>query len=172
MGTVPPLDPAAPKGALYRVSEKLGQTPAGRWYAINIAPRIDPMLMKVSGGRLASFPQAKVVLMTVPGRRSGEPRTASLLYYTEGDDVILIASSYGREKHPGWYYNLMAHPECELRVGHRRARYRAQQVSDEAERRRLYEKAYDLYDGWRDYRRRTDAVGRTIPVLRLTPLNP
>jgi deazaflavin-dependent oxidoreductase (nitroreductase family) len=170
MGTVPALDPAFRKGRLYRASEKLAQTPPGRWYAINIASRIDPMLMRISGGRLASFPQAKAVLLTVPGRKSGLPRTTSLLYYTEGEDVILIASSYGREHHPGWYYNLVAHPECELRAAGRGGRYRAVEVTDEAERRRLYEKAYDLYDGWRDYERRTAAVGRTIPVLRLTPL--
>jgi deazaflavin-dependent oxidoreductase (nitroreductase family) len=171
MGTVPALDPALPKGRLYRLSEKIAQTPPGRWYSINIGSRIDPVLVRVSGGRLASFPTAKVVLLCVPGRKTGEPRTASLLYYTEGDDVILIASSYGRDKHPGWYYNLIAHPECELRVGARGGRYHAQEVTDEAERLRLYEKAYDLYDGWRDYKRRTEAVGRTIPVLRLTPLD-
>ena len=27
---------------------------------------------------------------------------------------ILIASNYGGPKHPQWYYNLKAHPECEL----------------------------------------------------------
>ena len=172
MGTVPPLDPAAPKGPLYRGSERIAQTGPGRWYAINVAPKIDPVLMRVSGGRLASFPQAKVVLLTVPGRKSGEPRTSPLLYYTEGDDVILIASSYGREKHPSWYHNLIAHPECELRVGDRGGRYRAVEVADEPERLRLYEKSYTLYDGWRDYKRRTEAVGRTIPVLRLSPLEP
>ena len=27
---------------------------------------------------------------------------------------LLTASNYGGSKHPQWYYNLTAHPECEL----------------------------------------------------------
>jgi deazaflavin-dependent oxidoreductase (nitroreductase family) len=172
MGTVPALDPAFPKGRLYRGSERLAQTRLGRWFAINVAARIDPLLLRLTGGRAGSFPTAKVVLLTVRGRKSGEPRTAPLLYYTEGDDVIVIASSYGRERHPGWYYNLVAHPECELHVGARGGRYRAQEVADEAERRRLYDRAHALYSGYEGYEERAGAAGRRIPVLRLTPLEP
>jgi deazaflavin-dependent oxidoreductase (nitroreductase family) len=172
MGTVPALDPAFPKGRLYRGSERFAQTAAGRWLAINVAPKVDPLLLRLTGGRTGSFPQGKVVLLTVPGRRSGEPRTTPLLYYTEGDDVIVIASSYGRDKHPGWYHNLIAHPECELRVGRHGGRHRAQEVTDEAERRRLYDRAHALYSGYEGYEERAGAGGRRIPVLRLTPLEP
>lgn len=171
MGRVPALDPAFPKGRLYRASERLALTRPGRWMAINIASRIDPLLLRLTGGRTGSFPEGKVVLLTVPGRRTGEPRTTPLLYYTEGDDVILIASSFGREKHPGWYYNLVAGPECELRAGAAGGRYRAQEVTDDAERRRLYDRAHALYSGYAGYEDRAGAVGRRIPVLRLTPLD-
>jgi deazaflavin-dependent oxidoreductase (nitroreductase family) len=172
MGTVPALDPAFPKGRLYRGSEAFAQTGVGRWFAINVAPRIDPVLLRLTGGRTGTFPEAKVVLLTVPGRKSGEPRTAPLLYYTEDEDVILIASSYGRDRHPAWYLNLVAHPECGLRVGPHGGRYRAQEVTDEAERRRLYDKAHALYSGYEGYEERAGAVGRRIPVLRLTPAEP
>jgi deazaflavin-dependent oxidoreductase (nitroreductase family) len=170
MGTVPALDPDFPKGRGYRGSERFAQTAVGRWLAINVAARVDPLLLRLSGGRVASFPQAKVVLLTVPGRRSGEPRTTALLYYTEGDDVIVIASSYGRDKHPGWYHNVIAHPEVELRVGSRGGRYRAAEVADEAERRRLYDRARLVYSGFEGYEERAGAAGRRIPVLRLSPL--
>jgi deazaflavin-dependent oxidoreductase (nitroreductase family) len=170
MGTVPALDPAFPKSRVYRGSEAFAQTGVGRWFAIHVAPRLDPVLLRLTGGRTGSFPQGKVVLLTVPGRKTGEPRTTPLLYFTEGDDVILIASSYGREKHPGWYHNLAAHPECELRVGPRGGRYRAQEVADEPERRRLYDKSNALYSGYAGYAERAGAVGRRIPVLRLSPL--
>jgi deazaflavin-dependent oxidoreductase (nitroreductase family) len=170
MGTVPALDPAFPKGRLYRGSERFAQTGAGRWFGINIASKIDAALLRLTGGRVGSFPQARVVLLTVPGRRSGEPRTTPLLYYTDGDDVILIASSFGRDRHPAWYHNLLAHPECELQVGRHGGRYRAQVVDDEAERRRLYDRAHALYSGYEGYEERAGAAGRRIPVLRLTPV--
>ena len=172
MGIVPALDPAFPKGRAYRATERFAQTGVGRWFAINIAPKVDLALLGLTGGRVGCFPQAKVVLLTVPGRKTGEPRTTPLLYYTEGDDVILIASSYGREKHPGWYYNLLAHPEAELRVGSAGGRYRAGEITDEAERRRLYNRAHALYSGYAGYEERAGAAGRRIPVLRLAPLEP
>jgi deazaflavin-dependent oxidoreductase (nitroreductase family) len=170
MGTVPPLDPAFPKGKLYRFSEALAQTAGGRWLAINVSSRVDPLLLRLSGGRVATFPQARVVLLTVPGRKSGEPRTTPLLYYTDGDDVILIASSFGREKHPGWYYNIVANPEVQLHAGEAGGRYRAEEVTDEDERRRLYDRAQALYSGYPDYEARAARVGRRIPVLRLRPV--
>ena len=172
MGTVPALDPAFPKGRAYDLSVRFAQTGAGRWFGINIASRIDPLLLRLTGGRTGSFPQGKVVLLNVRGRKSGEPRTTPLLYFTEGDDVILIASSFGRERHPAWYHNLVAHPDCELRVGTQGGRYQAQEVADERERRRLYDKSYALYAGYEGYEERAGAVGRRIPVMRLTPVEP
>jgi deazaflavin-dependent oxidoreductase (nitroreductase family) len=170
MGTVPALDPDFPKGRGYRGSQAFAQTGVGRWVAINVAAKIDPLLLRLTGGRMGSFPQAKILLLTVPGRRTGEPRSTPLLYYTEGDDVVVIASSYGREKHPGWYYNVLAHPEIELRVGAHGGRYRAAEVTDEPDRRRLYDRAHALYSGYAGYEERAGAVGRRIPVLRLSPL--
>jgi len=46
----------------------------------------------------AGFPLCYV---TVPGRRSGEPRTVPLLFVADGDCVVLIASNWGRQRHPG-----------------------------------------------------------------------
>jgi deazaflavin-dependent oxidoreductase (nitroreductase family) len=170
MGRVPALDPDGPKGRLYRLSERVAQTPPGRWLAIHVAARVDPAVLKLTRGRTGTFPEAKVALLTARGRRSGEPRTTPLLYFTEGDDVILVASSFGRETHPAWYLNAVAHPDVELRVGTAGGRYHARDVTDAAERRRLYDRAAGLYSGFPEYERRAGAVGRTIPVLRLQPL--
>jgi deazaflavin-dependent oxidoreductase (nitroreductase family) len=87
-------------------------------------------------------------------------------YFTDGDDVILIASNYGGQRHPAWYYNLRAHPECELHIGPRGGRFVAGEV-DGADRERLYGLAEKLA---RTYAHHAKAAGdRTIPVLRLTP---
>ena len=41
-------------------------------------------------------------------------REHQITYFHDGPDPIVTASNYGGSKHPQWYYNLKAHPECEL----------------------------------------------------------
>jgi deazaflavin-dependent oxidoreductase (nitroreductase family) len=69
----------------------------------------------------------------VRGRRRETPVT----YFTDGDDVILIASDYGGARHPDWCYNLLAHPGCELHIGPRGGRFVARETQG-AERDRLF----------------------------------
>lgn len=172
MGRVPPMDPDAPRSRVYRASEAFAQTGPGRWLAIRVAPALDRALNRVSGGRLGAFPGARVAILTAPGRRSGEPRTTPLLYFTEDDDVILIASSYGREKHPAWYFNAIAAEAVDFRVGTRGGEYRVAEIADAAERARLLARAAGIFSGYPGYQERAGAAGRTIPVLRLTPTSP
>jgi deazaflavin-dependent oxidoreductase (nitroreductase family) len=168
MAQVPAVDPDRPfplQDALTRIA----MSKPGRWYAINVASRTDPALMKATRGRVSTFATAPVVLLTTTGRKSGRPRTVSVLYYTEGADVIVIASSFGRAKHPGWYHNLRAHPEATLTARGRTGRYQAEEVADEGERTRLYRRAEHMYRGWRGYEATAGAAGRTIAVFRLRP---
>jgi deazaflavin-dependent oxidoreductase (nitroreductase family) len=172
VGRVPPFDPDTPRSKAYRASEAFAQTRPGRWMAIHVAPRLDLMLMRATGGRLASFPGARVAVLTAPGRKSGVPRATPLLYFTEGEDVVLIASSYGRERHPAWYRNAVAAGVVDFRVGSRGGDHRVVEVVDPAERRRLYDRASGVFAGYAGYEARAGAAGRTIPVLRLTPSRP
>jgi deazaflavin-dependent oxidoreductase (nitroreductase family) len=169
MGRVPPMDPGAPRSRLYRASEAFAQTRGGRWLAIHVAPPLDLMLMRATRGRFGSFPGARVAVLTAPGRRSGVPRSTPLLYFTEGEDVILIASSYGREKHPAWYLNAVAAGVVDFRVGAHGGEHAVVDVVDEGERRRLYDRAAGIFAGYAGYETRAAQAGRTIPVLRLTP---
>jgi deazaflavin-dependent oxidoreductase (nitroreductase family) len=159
------VDPKS-SSRLMRSAASFVRSPAGRWFGINVSARVDPFLLRVSRGRASTFQMAPIVMLTVPGRKSGEPRTAALLYFTEGDEVILIASSFGREKHPAWYHNIKAHPEVQLTARGETGTYVAREVAGE-EREKLYALANLLYPGYADYEVRAGAVGRTIPVLAL-----
>ena len=97
------------------------------------------------------------------GAKSGQPREVQLTYFHDGPDPILIASNFGGEKHPGWYYNLKANPEC--RFGGED--FRASEVTDSAEHARLYALAQQVYAGYGDYLAKTASYGRHIPVFRL-----
>jgi deazaflavin-dependent oxidoreductase (nitroreductase family) len=107
-----------------------------------------------------------LVLLAVRGRKSGELRTVPLVYFTDGDDVILVASSFGRAKNPAWYLNLVANPDVELTAGGVTAPYRAREAQGE-ERERLFALARANYEGYGNYQ--VMAGERRIPVMVLAP---
>lgn len=164
MPALPEVDPAAEPTGLQRLMHRAGMTAAGRWFGINVSARIDPWLLRASGGRIATTGFFPLCLLEVRGRRSGELRTVPLVYFTDGDDVILTASSFGREKHPAWYLNLKANPEVTLTAGGVSGRYLARETEG-SERDRLYGLSTELYAGYGLYE--AMATGRKIPVLRL-----
>jgi deazaflavin-dependent oxidoreductase (nitroreductase family) len=47
------------------------------------------------------------------------------------EGLAVIASNYGQEHNPGWYYNLRANPEGEVDVDGERWAFRAVEVDDE-----------------------------------------
>jgi deazaflavin-dependent oxidoreductase (nitroreductase family) len=89
-----------------------------------------------------------------------------LLAGMEADKIALIASSFGREHSPGWYYNLKAHPECMVTFGGISLPYVAREVYEDE-----YIKYWDLvaanYVGYEKYRKY--AAHRHIPVMVLEP---
>ena len=159
------VDPSVPLSLSKRVQYAFGRSAVGRWYGINVASRIDPFLLRTTGGRVRAVGSMPTALLGHTGAKSGEPRENPVLYFHDGDDVVLIASSFGRDKHPAWYHNLVAHPACTLNG----LPFTAAEVSEDAEIERLFELAIRVYPGYGDYRVRTAAIGRRIPVLRLSP---
>jgi deazaflavin-dependent oxidoreductase (nitroreductase family) len=164
---IPRFEPPTNPGLAYRGYAAFIRSPAGRLIAMKVATRVDPVLLRISGGRASMGLMLPTANLTTTGAKSGDLRTVTILYFSDGDDVILIASSFGREKHPAWYYNLIANPEAVLEKRGRHADYRASEVADPSERERLFAQADLVYPGYADYRVRTRAVGREIPIMRL-----
>ncbi len=141
-------------------------TRAGAWWFVNVANRVDPLLMRRTGGRLTLAPGAPIVLLRHVGRKSGAERVTPLLYFTDGDDVVLIGSNGGSPKHAAWYHNVRANPEVTLSARGREGRYRAHEAEGE-ERERLWNLAAMLYPGYETYKER--AAPRRIPVMVFSP---
>jgi deazaflavin-dependent oxidoreductase (nitroreductase family) len=126
----------------------------------------------VTGGRLGNgipgFPEVRgrLLLLDHRGAKSGKKRTSPLLYFRDGEDVVVIASKGGYPKHPGWYYNLMANPDTRVQIGGERREVRARLATEE-ERERLWPKAVETYKGYADYQVRSK--GREIPIVILEP---
>lgn len=170
---VPPVDPTASRRLRKALLEPLALSSAGRWYVMNVAPRIDGTLGRRTGGRMQSVPGVPMLLLTHTGAKSGRTYVTPLLYFTDGPDqeVVVIASNYGRARHPAWLANVRANPEVTLRARGRGGRYRARVLADGPERDRLFGLAKRLTGAYADYERRT-ADDRTINVVVCTPLEP
>lgn len=125
---------------------------------------------RASGGRVGHrIPGAPpMLLLEHVGAKSGQRRTAPLVYVRDGDDLVLVASKGGHPRHPAWFHNLRANPETIVQVGRQRLPVRAR-VATEAERERLWPKAVETYAGYRGYQERTE---RAIPLVILEPLSP
>ena len=108
-----------------------------------------------------------VVVLTSTGARSGLPRATPLVGIPDGENMLLIASSFGRTRHPGWYYNVRAHPRVTLTIAGEPQEYRAVEAKG-PERERAWRLATSAYAGFEAYARR--AGERTIPVFILSPI--
>ena len=115
----------------------------------------------VGPGRWANQP---LLLLTTIGARSGLPRTTPLIYSTDGDRYVVIASKGGEPTHPDWYRNLVANPDVTLEVGGEAFPARAD-VAEGAERRRLFDQQAAQMPFFAEYERKTP---REIPVVVFT----
>lgn len=164
---IPPAGPQAHADRGTRAVRRIFDiAPIGR-ILIWAAEYIDPLLHSLTRGRFGLRVPMPLASMTTTGARSGQPRTTAVLYFNDGHDLILIASNYGRNRHPAWYHNLRAHPTAVLERANRSGTYVAAEVADGAERERLFAMADHVYAGFAAYRTRTAQFGRKIPIMRL-----
>jgi deazaflavin-dependent oxidoreductase (nitroreductase family) len=148
--------------------EKFARSPVGAWYYINVAMRVDRVLLPFTGGRVSVSPGQQVGMLESVGAKSGQRRRTPLLFLRDDDRVVLIASKGGNVRHPAWYHNVRANPQVRF-IGPRglTGDYVARDAEGD-ERERLWAEAVDYYDGFATYQGRTD--GRRIPVVVLDPV--
>ncbi|MFD3702241.1 nitroreductase/quinone reductase family protein [Nocardia sp. NPDC058658] len=118
---------------------------------------------RANGGRVGGMFEGNdaMVIITTTGAKSGRAITNPLVYLPDGDRIVLIASNGGADKHPAWYYNLVADPELTLEVGNETYRGKAELVG-EPERTALYDRMVERLPGFAEYR---DNTSREIPVF-------
>jgi deazaflavin-dependent oxidoreductase (nitroreductase family) len=136
-------------------------------FVIKPMSMLNTWLYRWTGGRLGGtfIGGAPVLLLTTIGRKSGQPRTAPLLYLRDGQDLVLVASKAGMSHHPLWYRNLEANPGVEVEIGREKTPMTARRASDE-EKETLWPRLVTMYKDFDLYQRRTT---RNIPVIILSP---
>jgi len=130
--------------------------------------RLHSGVYRVTGGRVGTrLVDNDMLLLTTVGRTTGSTHTVPLLYLTEGNDVIVIASYGGRPSSPDWYRNLLAGTDATVRIGAKTHAVHATTM-DDGERTEWWPRIVEAYSEYAVYQARTD---RQIPVVRLSAID-
>ena len=91
---------------------------------------------RANGGNVGGpFAGTPLLLLTTTGAKSGQHRISPLAYLSEGGHIYVFAGNRGAPTNPGWYHNLVAHPDVTVEVGTEKFEARASVVkSAEGER--------------------------------------
>lgn len=150
------------------VVSPLTRTRLFRWAAPRVLPPVERVVARLSGGRvqLSALLVPSLVLHTT-GAKSGEPRDSALMYTPDGQGRAIVAgTSFARDRHPGWTYNLLAHPDAVITVRGRRMPVRASLISGD-EREAAWARIEAQWPGYRAYERES---GRIVRLFLLRPV--
>jgi deazaflavin-dependent oxidoreductase (nitroreductase family) len=109
------------------------------------------------------FEGAPMVLLHTIGRRSGTERVNPLVYWPQGDQLVIFASQGGAPIHPDWYRNLMAKPDTTVEVGADTVAVHARDLEGD-EYRDLWDRITAAIPGLAEYQAKTT---RRIPLIML-----
>jgi deazaflavin-dependent oxidoreductase (nitroreductase family) len=133
-----------------------------RWF--QTFAKVHGALLVRTNGRPSRLGRGRsaLVLETV-GRKSGATRVVPLLYMLRSGGFIVLASNYGQERPPAWWFNLQARPDATILVSGRRVPVHPR-LTTGAERDGILDAAVVYNELWRGYR---DHLSRELPVVFL-----
>jgi deazaflavin-dependent oxidoreductase (nitroreductase family) len=137
--------------------------PAG---ALKATGKLNIPIYRLTGGRVfGSLDGNPILLLTTTGRKSGQPRTAPVIYMPDGDRMVIIGTNAGNLRTPAWALNLEACPDAEVEVRRRQLPVRGRVATGE-ERAKLWHRFTESYSGFDDY---AANVTRDIRLFVLEP---
>ncbi len=138
------------------------------WWFWERGTSLHTHLYKLSRGRIGGkIRDCEVALVESVGRKSGKRRTHPLMCREDGENLVVVASKGGIDRHPAWYLNLKTNPETVAWWHGRKRRVRMRETQG-AERDRLWERMVEVWPDYEGYQRRTE---RRIPVMVLEPVD-
>ncbi|MGE0544438.1 MAG: nitroreductase family deazaflavin-dependent oxidoreductase [Dehalococcoidia bacterium] len=104
-----------------------------------------------------------MLLIHTIGARSGKEHVVPMRCLPDGETLYVFASAHGSERHPAWYYNIVAHPDIIIEKGTESIAVHATELHGE-ERGAIFARQAARFPIFAEYERR---LRRTIPVIRL-----
>lgn len=119
---------------------------------------------RANQGRVGGpFEGAPLLLLHHVGAKTGTERVNPMMYQAIGDDFAVFASKSGAPTNPGWYYNLVAHPDASVEVG-AETHHVVARVAAPRERAEIWSRQKEAYPQFAEYESKT---AREIPVVIL-----
>ncbi|MBF6170340.1 nitroreductase/quinone reductase family protein [Nocardia blacklockiae] len=162
------VDPHRRRGRLYRAFAGLVGSEPIRRLMPRVFWKLDPYVLRATGGRFGLPVLLPTAFLETRGARTGVPRRNPVLYFHDGEQVVVIALNGARPHNPGWYHNLRKNPDVRFDG----LPMRASVVRDATERERLWRLGGAVFAPYAKFRRIAAAAGRTIPIVRLDPVTP
>jgi deazaflavin-dependent oxidoreductase (nitroreductase family) len=127
-----------------------------------------PLMERIHRRSGDRFRGGHLLYLTTLGAKSGEQRTNPVARFDDGAGGWYIVVSYGGSaRHPGWYHNMVAHPDqVYVEVAGVKRRVAVEQLEGAA-RDEAWKQVTAKAPSFLDYTAKTD---RELPVLRLTPV--
>ena len=142
--------------------------------ALRLMTRAHAVVYRLSEGKILGNlpgPESRknpVLLLTTIGRKSGKERTIPLLYLTDDDGFVVVASGGGPYRDPPWVHNLLAAGMALARIANEEREVFPERVTGE-ERAKLWPKLIQMLPRWEQMQRQT---ARELSVIRLRPTAP
>jgi deazaflavin-dependent oxidoreductase (nitroreductase family) len=135
-------------------------------YRRHIASRNEQIIdeFRANEGRVGG--RRTLLLLHHTGAKTGTEYVNPLAYKRLSDDsVAIFASKGGSPRTPGWFYNLVAHPDVTVEIGTERYSAHAR-VAEGTERETIWEKQKADSPVFAEYEKKTEGI-REIPVVVL-----
>jgi deazaflavin-dependent oxidoreductase (nitroreductase family) len=134
---------------------------------IKVLMALNVFFYRLTNGRLGSTMSGQsVLLLHTTGRKSGKAYITPTNYFRHGEDYILVASNWGKDKHPAWFLNLRRLKTATIQVKNQTLKVNAREAAGE-EYGRLWQFVTSKNPYYLRYQKQTK---RKISVVVLTPV--
>ena len=157
-----------------KIVRQIASSKGGASLFSKILPPLDRWVFKLTKGNHTAASIAtglSIVTLTTIGAKSGLSRSSPLLCIRDGKMpayFAVIASNWGGQKNPAWYYNLKANPQATGSIQGQVQDYVAHEATG-AEYKHFWQRAEETYLGFPQYKAR--AKERHIPIMVLRPVD-
>ena len=134
------------------------------FFSRHVSWKLDPVLLRLTRGRVASTMFVRTAVLETRGARTGERRRNAVIYWNDGDRFTIAASQAGSPRNPAWYHNLLANPDVTFGGAPMTA-----VLVDDNDRERLWALGDRVFPAFATYRQRAASAGRTVPLIQLLP---
>jgi len=105
--------------------------------------------------------------LTTTGRKSGKQRSTHLIYIRDGSAYVVTASNGGKQRHPGWFFNVRSNPQVTIQVQDTQLSAVAE-VAGPEKRKELWARLISIAPFYAGYEKR---ASREIPMVILRPVD-